>query len=748
MNYIMADIKDYLCICRSFLCVDFIWRKIMSGSVNSINGQESNRNNTQSGRPAQIVVKSGESLSVIAKRYGMNPKQFMEWTGLKKSSLTAGQKINLPTAQVPKGKGIMTLVRANGMTMEEFGRLNNLPKPYNNYKASAGETFYVFNHNAKTKSNSSTAGTPQTRSRKPVQKRQAPPPSQASGNRAKWGSSYSPEELAANIYQKSCDYWGAVGKPDFDALIKEINPKNVKEVIEAYTKNSKNKSKESLINTITSEVRSNKDKRKAAVMHIYDMLAKRYGTDKAVRDGFEEELNDQFDSWGMVNTKKLDETITRMMASPDVIAAKMEQDIDHRIAAVGKKSFNELKSLVTHENASEVIKAYDKLNTGESLIEGITSEIGSSKDSRKETVMHIYDALAKEKNIPESQRAVFEEELNKEFDSFGMVNTKELDKMINNMLLKPDGVSKTSPASNTSDSKVDNSPKVKFTANSEIKTAEQWRRGAIAAAKNEALNKYKEFCKQNGIKFNENNLDLTPMERIPAPVSKNGKVVADISPVLKPTTKPNGKVVILNPGHGGYSVKTGNFDPGSYSFIKKGNGKYAPLLEYEKMQDYAEKAAEKLQAEGYTVVIASGHAQTISAQGTVSNLVEDISSGRLTNKKYNKKDIVFVSLHADSEPGKSGSGICYDSSFKDDSKLAQTIQSSLNEDDWIKAGLSERVWGKNGLQVLHQSESNPSVLLEVEYVNGSKSQNLDSSAFQGRFLDKLTVGLNRYFGLD
>lgn len=717
----------------------------MSGSVNAVNSTDTNNRRVKPDRPSQITVKAGESISSLAKKYGLSVQQFVQWAGLKKASVTAGQKINLPMAQVPKGKGIMAIIREYNMTMEEFGRLNNLPKPYKEYLASAGEKFYVINH---TKTPAKTVSSAKRRQQAAPPKKRVVQQSQTSVNRAKWGSSYSPNEIAANLYQKSCDYYGAVGKPDFDALVDEINPKNVTEVLKSYVQNSKNKSKESLINTITSEVRSDKNKRKAAVMKVYDVVSKKYGTPASVRSGFVKELEEQFDSWGMVSTKKLDETINRMMASPKELAVKMEHDIDNKSAAVGKDSFNELISLVTPKNAAQVIKAYDDLKTGESLINGITSEIGSSKQSRKTAVMHIYDALASQKNIPASQRKIFEKELNDQFNSFGMVNTKELDKMINNMLLKSDGVSKASSVTKTSGGKVDTSQKVRFTEKSEIKTAEQWRKGAIASAKNEAVDKYKEFCIQNNIIFDENDLDLTPMERIPAPVSKNGKVVANISPVLKPTAKPNGKVVILNSGHGGYSVKSGNFDPGSYSFIKKGNGKYAPLLEYEKMQDYAEKAANKLRAKGYTVVIASGHAQTISEQGTVSKLVNDISSGKLTNKKYNKKDIVFVSLHADSEPGKSGSGICYDSRFKDDSKLAQTIQTSLNEDDWIKAGLSERVWGNGGIQVLHQSEENPSVLLEVEYVNGSKSQNLDSSAFQNRFLDKLTVGLDRYFGLE
>lgn len=97
----------------------------------------------------------------------------------------------------------------------------------------------------------------------------------------------------------------------------------------------------------------------------------------------------------------------------------------------------------------------------------------------------------------------------------------------------------------------------------------------------------------------------------------------------------------------------------------------------------------------------------------------------------------------------SGTGVCYDSNFSDDTQLADILTSNLNKDDWIKASTSERNWNvpKKGLQVLHQSENIPSVLVEVEYVNGSKAKNLDSLNFQKRFIDKLIDGLDEYLGL-
>lgn len=581
-------------------------------------------------RPVQLTVKRGDSLPSIAKQFGMDTKEFMAWTGLKKSSVSTGQKIDLPSATVPEGRGIYALIRKYNMTLDEFGKLNNLPKPYKDYSASKGEVFYVKNHsrssaNSKTQSKRNAAQVKKgiTRTKSAIAagaKIGAEAVSTVVKNQKTWGSAYTPEELAAKIFQSSSEHWGAVGKPDFDALIDEINPKNAAAVIKAYTENPKNKNKESLINTITSEISSKEGARKAAVMKVYD-------------------------------------------------------------------------------------------------------------------------ALATAKKTSASQRDVFKAELDKEFNSWGMVDTEKMDKMISSML------STNVKSSKSHSAKKSNNSSVKLTKNSGKFTVSSLQKGAIKSAKDEATQKFKSFCKANNIPFDLNKLDLAPIERIPEPTVKGGVIVAKESELLRPTTKPNGKVVILNPGHGGYSSRTGYFDPGSYSFIKKGNGKYAPLLEYEKMNGYAESLTEKLRSQGYAVVITNFHIQTLSDQHSISDLVKNLSAGNKGNKKYNKSDIVFVSLHADSEPGKSGSGICYDSRFSQDSILAENFQKHLNTDDWIKAGLSERNWNvpTKGLQVLHQTEDIPSVLVEVEYVNGSKSKNLDSSAYQNRFENKLISGLNSYF---
>lgn len=431
--------------------------------------------------------------------------------------------------------------------------------------------------------------------------------------------------------------------------------------------------------------------------------------------------------------------------SPAEIAQGLNKSAKDHWGAVEKADFQEMLKQINPKNASAVIKAYKKISPNESLINTITSEIRSGKDARKNAVMYIYDSLAQEKKYTQSARAKFKANLDKEFDKWvGMVDTSQMDKTIDSMLAKTSSTKATN--SSKKPTKVPhNGAVVKLTKSEKTFTVSDLQRGAIASGKKEAIEKFKEYCKANNIQYDENMLDLAPIERYPAPVVKNGKVVSAETALLRPTSKPNGKVVVLNPGHGGYSSRNGCFDPGSYSFIKKGNGKYAPLLEYAKMKEYSDDLTEKLRAQGYAVVIAGGHAQTMSDQNTITNVISKLNSGQKGGQKYSKSNIVLISLHADSQPGSSGSGVCYDSKFADDTKLQACLNKNLNQDDWIKSAPSERRWGEKGIQVLHQSEQNPSVLLEVEYVNGNKSQNLDSRDYRTRYTNKIVAGLNEYF---
>lgn len=627
----------------------------MTPKVNNSTNVPTPKVTAQPKRVEQYKVKQGDTISTLAKNMGLTVTQLQALTGV--TSLKTGTVLKFKMDEVPSHKGIMALAQKYNMDFTEFCKLNKIPAPYREYSPKKGEKFYIINGLGNSANKTQVAN--KTQSSKPTPKSAPAKPAQTKPKRVAqtshksvktkprtsmteaekvihttaaagakvisnvvtWGSRYSPAEIAQGLNKSAKDHWGAVEKADFQEMLKQINPKN----------------------------------------------------------------------------------------------------------------------------ASAVIKAYKKISPNESLINTITSEIRSGKDARKNAVMYIYDSLAQEKKYTQSARAKFKANLDKEFDKWvGMVDTSQMDKTIDSMLAKTSSTQATNSSKKTT--KVPhNGAVVKLTKSEKTFTVSDLQRGAIASGKKEAIEKFKEYCKTNNIQYDENMLDLAPIERYPAPVVKNGKVVSAETALLRPTSKPNGKVVVLNPGHGGYSSRNGCFDPGSYSFIKKGNGKYAPLLEYAKMKEYSDDLTEKLRAQGYAVVIAGGHAQTMSDQNTITNVISKLNSGQKGGQKYSKSNIVLISLHADSQPGSSGSGVCYDSKFADDTKLQACLNKNLNQDDWIKSAPSERRWGEKGIQVLHQSEQNPSVLLEVEYVNGNKSQNLDSRDYRTRYTNKIVAGLNEYF---
>ena len=250
--------------------------------------------------------------------------------------------------------------------------------------------------------------------------------------------SLSPSKLGESIFEVAGKYIGAVGEEEFDKLIKQITPNNVKDVLIDYTK------EESLIYTITSEYWSDKQKRKDAVMHVYDTLAQSMGTDPSIRAIFLKELNKQFDSFGVVNTKKLDRIIEDMMLSPKELATRIYEVADSKSGAVGKEEFDILIKMIGSNNVEDVLINYPR---DKSLIKTIMNESWSDKQKRKDAVMHVYDALAKAMETPASIRTLFSNEL-EQVDSSSLKNiaqrlnitefdTTKLDMIFDNMKLTP-----------------------------------------------------------------------------------------------------------------------------------------------------------------------------------------------------------------------------------------------------------------------------------------------------------------------
>ena len=626
----------------------------MSSNVNGLDGFKNQSAASANGntRAEVILVKKGENIAIIAKRFGMSKEEFIKWTGLKGINERVGQKIKLPTAKIEKGKGIYALARKYNMTMDEFCKLNNI-KDRQNYQAKAGEVFYVKNNNKKSIKISKN---PAKSSKSDVK-----PSSAAAGgaiignvvgklveNKNKWNSSYSPDEIANKLYEIADNSWGAVGRPDFDALIKEINPKNVSEVLDSYKKLKSNKDKNSLIYTIADETASKANARKNAIMHIYNALAKAKGESDKTAKYFKKELDDQFDKFfGKVDTKMLDNTLNSLLAKPTIID-KPEYNI-----------------------------TFDR-NKNNKVTDNKAVKIGK-----------------------------------------------------------------------------------------ETRTVAQLRKGAIKGSASGIYTKFMKYCSAHKMQYDPSLLDMSPLQRIPNPVIDNeGNIVPYISKLQKPTAKPNGKVVILNSGHGGYNRLSGGFDVGSYSFVKKANGKYAPHFEYEKVQPYVSEMANKLRANGYAVIITQGEMHSFTRTKELTNIVNKLGKGKGSdNTVYSKNDVAFISFHADSSDKivdeNDRSSACYDPSFDKNRVLAKVINDSLNNypNTWVKSDIAQRTKyiDKNGKEKSNRvgtlvecsAQKIPSVLLETAHINGAKGRaNLDSSKFREQFIDSTILGLNQYFGLN
>lgn len=635
----------------------------VGGNLSASNKKQINKEKQES-----LTVKPGETLSSIAKKFSMSIEEFRQWTGLKKQSVNVGQVIKFPTDVVPDGKGIMALIRKYNMTFDEFGKLNNLPKPYREYIASKGEKFYVKPSKVDTKGKTSTSAKTQAPTQAKTISRPKPKP-KATGRIAKsaaaagasvgatvgsymqkiakWGSSYTPNELATNIYTKAEEHWGAVGKPDFDALIKEINPKNAEAVIKAYPKNSKNTKRESLINTITSEIRSDKELRKKAAMHVYNALATAKKAPESKRKEFQAELDKQFDKLiGMVDTTKL----------------------DSMIAGLSGKA---------------------KVSRGSATPQRVKAKAGTSKSGQ-----------IRKSILKAAQKEISDAFYKSRTDSRGITVPSYIDQMV------------------------------------------------AAVNKNSTLTPTQK--QQQIAKIRKAKVNISTISRPFPNVDKSGKI--DNTPKVtefKPTGKSNGKVILLNEGHGGFTGSA--FDGGAYSFQErpKGSNTYYPIEEFQIVKPYSRDLTKKLQAKGYTVVTFAGEVTNMANRQLVQKLTAKYT------KKFGQNNAMLISLHSDSGSSK-GSGVLYDKRDAKDTALATSINIALNKQSWISAKPAERPYEEvdtktkqkkltHSLYVLTKSHGIPSNLLEIEYLGGVRSLNLTSSAYRKQFVNGTLEGIENYF---
>lgn len=426
-------------------------------------------------------------------------------------------------------------------------------------------------------------------------------------------------------------------------------------------------------------------------------------------------------------------------AAPNEIAEQISDAVSSNIGAVGKEDFSKAFLQINDKNVKQVIKAYDELpDNDESLINAICSEIMSSKELRKDAVMTIYDNLAKQTNASTpAKRQEFKAELDKEFNKFiGMVSTDKLDEMINEMIdynsktVKrttggkfADEVLKTSNGGNSEDITGATLTSIKD-GNGKYVTAGTLKSWAISSGK-----------RDKGFSKVENPYIVRPLPNYNTETKKIEALTE-----LRDSTGTgdlNGKVVILNSGHGGYQQNNGYFDPGTVLSVKNAEGKEMPIEEWRVAQSFVDNLSDELRSRGANVVFVSGAVRNggMAKQHYLENLIEGKKGSdevRELISGTDKSDMLFLSVHVESAKEKPDSRMCTVRYTKDiDKKLSENINKHLQNGFMA---LTPDVTHDN-LYVNNATKGVTSSLLEIGNIaNGEITNSLLSSYDQKKYM--------------
>lgn len=426
-------------------------------------------------------------------------------------------------------------------------------------------------------------------------------------------------------------------------------------------------------------------------------------------------------------------------AAPNEIAEQITDAVSSNIGAVGKEDFSKAFLQINDKNVKQVIKAYDELpDNDESLINAICSEIMSSKELRKDAVMTIYDNLAKQTNASTpAKRQEFKAELDKEFNKFiGMVSTDKLDEMINEMIDNnsktvkrttggkfADEVLKTSNGGNSEDITGATLTSIKD-GNGKYVTAGTLKSWAISSGK-----------RDKGFSKVENPYIVRPLPNYNTETKKIEALTE-----LRDSTGTgdlNGKVVILNSGHGGYQQNNGYFDPGTVLSVKNAEGKEMPIEEWRVAQSFVDNLSDELRSRGANVVFVSGAVRNggMAKQHYLENLIEGKKGSdevRELISGTDKSDMLFLSVHVESAKERPDSRMCTVRYTKDiDKKLSENINKHLQNGFMA---LTPDVTHDN-LYVNNATKGVTSSLLEIGNIaNGEITNSLLSSNDQKKYM--------------
>lgn len=424
------------------------------------------------------------------------------------------------------------------------------------------------------------------------------------------------------------------------------------------------------------------------------------------------------------------------------IADKLEQAASDYRGAVGKEEFNNVFKQINKNNVIDVVNNFQE-KQGKSLINMISDEWSSDKEDRKAAMTKIFDLVAEKTGNKNSKlREDFIKELDNEFDSWGFVSTKKMDKMINKMI-HPESETeidtpkdKDNARGNTGSNALHLSGKVYpneifYSTNGgrskditpETKTSIRDRDGNLVNAgtlKSWALSGGK---RDKGFKDVKDPFIVRPLPNY----NTETKKIEAVTELLEPTGNGNldGKLIILNPGHGGYQQANGYFDAGTVLSVKNAEGEEMPIEEWRVAQSYVEKISDNLRDRGAQVIIVSGAVRNggMSAQKYIENMLagkKGDDSVREVIKDTDKSDMLFLSVHVESAKESPDTKKCTVRYTKDiDKELANNINKYVNQGF---TALTPKSIPDN-LYVNRAAKGIPSSLLEIGNIANDKITN-------------------------
>ena len=387
--------------------------------------------------------------------------------------------------------------------------------------------------------------------------------------------------------------------------------------------------------------------------------------------------------------------------SAEDIAAGLEQAASDYRGAVGRDEFNQIFNKINKNNVIDVVQSFEEQN-GKSLINMISDEWSSSHEDRKASMTKIFDLVAgKTGNRNPKLREEFIDNLNDEFDSWGFVSTKKMDKIINGMINPDESFIEeydieTNDRDNTGIRAEHMSGKVYpnevfHTTNGgrsrditpETKTSIKDGDGNTVTAgtlKNWALHSGR---RDKGFSDVKDPFIVRPLPNY----NTETKKIEAVTEVLEPTSSGNldGKVVILNPGHGGYQQNNGFFDAGTVLSVENAEGEQMPIEEWRVAQMYTDKIADNLRNRGAQVVIVSGAVRNggMAAQKYIERMLDGKKGDdavRDVMQSTDKEDMLFLSIHVESAKERPDQKACTVRYSKDiDKELAENINKHVNQ---------------------------------------------------------------------